>query len=69
MSIFGIALCQASGNEQLFQITFGLVGGHLQDGVDGFLLDGIDEAAGVHKDYVRLGGIGDDLDASPFVFL
>ena len=51
------------GDEQLFQMPLGLVGGHFQDGVDGFLLGGVDKAAGVHKDHVRGGGIGDDLAA------
>ena len=58
--IAGIALGQAAGDEQLLQPARLLVLRHLEYGVDGFHLGGLDEAAGVDEDDVGLGGVSHD---------
>ena len=39
--------------------------GHLQDGIDGFLLGRVDEPAGVHDQHLRLAGVGGESVAEP----
>ena len=41
----------------------GLVAGHFEDGVDGFLLGGVDEAAGVDDEDFGLFGVGGEARA------
>ncbi len=56
--LVAIALHQAAGHDQLARIAGDFVLGHLQDGVDRFLLGFIDERAGVHhQDVRRLGTV------------
>ncbi len=47
-NLVAIALDQASGDDELFGRAGGLVARHLENGVDRFLLGGVDKAAGVH---------------------
>ena len=58
--VIGIPLSQASGDDQFPMGIVLLVFGHLQDRVDGFCLGTFDEAAGVHDDHIRMGGIVGD---------
>ena len=53
-----IALDEAAGDDELFGVTLGFEAGHLEDGVDGFLLGGIDEGAGVDDEDFGLFGTG-----------
>ena len=55
--VAAIALHQAAGDDQLLRAAGLLVLGHLEDGVDRFLLGGIDEAAGVDDEDVGIGGM------------
>jgi hypothetical protein len=57
-NIVAIALDQATSNHEATGFASFLIFGHLKDGVDGFLLCGIDEAAGVDYDDVGVGGFG-----------
>ena len=50
-----IALGQAAGHAQHSAFPGLLVSGHLEDGVDGLLLGGLDEPAGVDQQHLRLG--------------
>ena len=59
-----IALREAARDEQPLQAAGLFVLRHFKDGVDGFLLGRLDEAAGVDEDRVGLGRIGDDLHAA-----
>ena len=56
-----IALGKTAGHEQLFEPARLFVFGHFKNGVDGFFLRRFDEAAGVHEDDFRLGGVGNNL--------
>ena len=57
-----VALAEAAGDDQQLAAAGFLVLSHLEDRVDGFLLRALDEAAGVHHQDVRLGGIaGEDV--------
>ena len=49
-----IALHQASGHDQPLGAPDLLILGHLQDGIHGLLLGGVDEAARVHHQHVGL---------------
>ena len=42
-----VALDQASGDDEFLGRAGGFEAGHLEDGVDGLLLGGVDEAAGI----------------------
>ena len=55
--VAAIALHQAAGDDQLLGAADFLVLGHFEDGIDGFLLGGIDEAAGVDHQHVGLVGM------------
>ena len=66
--IAAIAFHQAAGDDQLFGAADLLVLGHLEDGVHGLLLGGVDEAARVdHQDIGLIGmrrelvALGDEL--------
>ena len=61
--IAAVAFHQAAGDDQLAGAADFLVLGHLQDGVDRFLLGGVDEAAGVDHQDVGLIGMGGQLVA------
>ena len=50
------ALDQAAGDDQALRAAEFLVFGHLQDGVDGFLLRRLDEAAGIDDEHVGFVG-------------
>ena len=52
-----IALGQAARHHQQAAAPRLLVFGHFQNRVDGFLLGGLDKAAGVHHQHVRLGRV------------
>ena len=54
MDLVAVALDQASGDDQLLGAADLLVLGHFENGVDGFLFCGIDEAAGVDDEDVGL---------------
>ncbi len=58
-------LHQAARDHQLPGAAVGLVLGHLQDGVDRFLLGAGDERAGVDHDHVGVFGAGDQLRPRP----
>ncbi len=62
--IAAVAFHQAAGDNQLSRAAGFLVLGHLQNGVDGFLLGGVDEAAGVHHQHVGVAGMGRQLVAA-----
>ena len=66
VEVVDVALGEAAGDEQLFEPARLLVLRHLENGLDGFLLGRLDEAAGVDEDDLRLGGVGDDLVARLF---
>ena len=54
-----VALDEAAGDDELFGRAGGFVAGHFEDGVDGFLLGGVDEGAGVDDEdlgLLRMGG-------------
>ena len=61
----GIALGEAAGNQQDFTGAGLLVAGHLKDGLDGFLLGGLDKAAGIDHNHFRLRRVIDRLNARP----
>jgi len=56
--LVAIALDEAAGDDELFGVAFGFEAGHLEDGVDGFLLGGVDEGAGVYDEDLGLFGAG-----------
>ena len=58
LDIAAVALHQAAGDDQLLRAAGLLVLGHLENGVDGFLLGGVDETAGVDDEDVGLVGMG-----------
>ncbi len=62
--IAAVAFHQAAGDNQLSRAAGFLVLRHLQNGVDGFLLGGVDEAAGVHHQHVGVAGMGRQLVAA-----
>jgi len=49
---------EAAGNDELLRVALGFEAGHLEDGVDGFLLGGVDERAGVDDDNFGVFGLG-----------
>ena len=53
-NVAAVALDQAAGDDQALRAAGLLVLGHLEDGVDRFLLGGVDEAARVDDDDVGL---------------
>jgi hypothetical protein len=53
-----VALDQAAGDDQLFCRARGFVAGHFEDGVDGLLLGGVDEGAGVDDEDFGFLGMG-----------
>ena len=64
-NLVAVALDQASGDDEAlgFAAIFALVPGHLEDGVDGLLLGGVDEAAGVDDEDLGVLGAGSELAA------
>ena len=61
--IAAVAFDQAAGDDQFAGAADFLVLGHLEDGVDRFLLGGVNEAAGVDDEYVGLIGMGGEFVA------
>ena len=47
LNLVAVALDEAAGDNELFGRARGFVAGHFKDGIDGFLLGGVNEAAGV----------------------
>ncbi len=64
LDLVAIALDHASRDHQLACFTGHLVLRHLQNGVDGFLLGGINKGAGIHHDHVGIFGVRSDLRAA-----
>ena len=62
-NLFAIPLHKATGHNQFFRRPEFLVLRHFQDGVHGFFLRRLDEAAGVDNEYFRLIGAGRELIA------
>ena len=58
-----VAFGQAAGDDDFQRRVLLLVAAGQQDVLDGFLLGGLDKAAGIDDDGVRLGGVGDGLVA------
>jgi len=56
LNLVAIALDEAAGNDELLRAARGLVLRHFEDGIDGLLLGGINEGAGV--DDQNVGGRG-----------
>ena len=56
LNLVAEALDQASGDDEFLGLAAGFVGGHLEDGVDRFLLRALDERAGVDDDDVGVFG-------------
>ena len=54
-NLLTVALRHASGDNQRGAATLGLIPGHIQDRLNAFFLCGIDKAAGIDNDNVRLG--------------
>ena len=63
--LVAVALDEAAGNDELLgaAAVADLVLDHLEDGVDGFLLGGVDEGAGVDDEDVGVFGAGGELAA------
>jgi hypothetical protein len=57
LNIAAMALHQTSGDDQLLRAAGLLVFCHFKDGIDRFLLGGVDEATGVYYDHVGVGGV------------
>lgn len=58
------ALGHASGNNDGLTAVIGIAdGGRFEDGIDGFLLGGVDEGAGIDDDGVGVGGFVGDFEA------
>ena len=64
--LVAVTLYEAAGYDEALGATSvgDLVLDHLEDGVDGFLLGGVDEAAGVDDEYVGVFGTGSELCAA-----
>ncbi len=62
--VAAIALHEAAGDDQALRLADLLVLGHFENGVDGFLLGGVDEAAGVDDEDVGLIGMRGELMAA-----
>ena len=58
-----VALDQASGNDQFAGRAGGFEAGHLEDGVDGLLLGGVDKAAGIDDEDLGFFGMGGEARA------
>ena len=58
--ILFIALAEAARDDEEPALSGLLIFRHLQNRVDGFLLGGIDKAAGIHHQNVRLGRVGNN---------
>ncbi len=63
--LIAVPLHQAAGDDEACGLAalFALVLDHLEDGVDGLLLGGVDEAAGVDDDDVGVFGVGGEFAA------
>ncbi len=63
--LVAVALDEAAGDDDAlgFAAVGLLVLDHLEDGVDGLLLGGVDEGAGVDDDDLGVGGVGGELCA------
>ena len=61
-----VPLGQAARHHQQPAAAGLFVAGHLQDGVDGLLLGGLNEAAGIHHQHVSLGGVAGEAEATGF---
>ena len=57
------AFDETAGDHEALGFAGSFVFGHFQNGVDGFLLGGVDEAAGVNNDDVGIGRLGSKLVA------
>ncbi len=57
------ALDEASGDDEFLRLASGLVRGHLEDGIDRFLLGAFDERAGVDDDHVGVFGAAGEFGA------
>ena len=66
MDFVAVALDEAAGDDEAlgFAAVLLLVLDHLEDGVDGLLLGGVDEAAGVDDDDLGVFGAGGELGAA-----
>ena len=56
--VVAVAFDHASGDDQFLRAAEFFVFGHFQDGVHGFFLRGLDEAAGVDDQHVGFAGAG-----------
>ena len=65
LDLVAVALDQAAGDDEAlgFAAVLLLVLDHLEDGVDGLLLGGVDEAAGVDDEDLGVFGVGGELAA------
>ena len=61
--LVAIALGQAAGDDEARAPAIALLRGHLEDGVDRFLLGGIDEGARVDDEHLGVRGVGRNLVA------
>ena len=57
LNLVAIALDEAAGDDKLACAALGLVAGHLENGVDRFLLGCVDEGAGVDDEDLGLFGM------------
>ena len=64
LDFVAVALDEAAGDDELFRPTGGLVAGHFKDGVDGFLLGRVNEAARVDDEDIGFFGMGSEASAS-----
>ena len=65
LDLVAVALDEAAGDDEAlgFAAVRGLVLDHLEDGVDGLLLGGVDEGAGVDDEDFGVFGVGGELAA------
>ena len=63
LDFVAVAFDEAAGDDDLPSAAFGLVRDHLEDGVYGLLLGGVDKGAGVDDDDLGVGGVGGELGA------
>jgi len=61
--VVAVALDEAAGDDELFGRAGGFEAGHFEDGVDGFLLGGVNEGAGVDDEDVGFFGMSGEASA------
>ena len=63
LDFVAVALDEAAGDDELAGAALSFVAGHLEDGVDGFLLGGVDEGTGVDDEDFGVFGAGGEARA------